>query len=118
MECPVSLHDKNEIEAFLRHNPWLHLYALGDLDEFFWPYTTWYAPKDSHQIKQLALLYTGTSLPVLLGLSEDPGVQALLHSGVLTCCQNDFMLISVRGWWLSLQRTTRYNPTVFTTKWL
>jgi len=80
MECPVSLHDKNEIEAFLRHNPWLHLYALGDLDEFFWPYTTWYALKDSHQIKQLALLYTGTSLPVLLGLSEDPGLQALLHS--------------------------------------
>jgi len=76
----VSLHDKNEIEAFLRCNPWLHLYALGDLDDFFWPYTTWYVLKEGQQIEQLALLYTGTSLPVLLGLSENPGMQALLHS--------------------------------------
>jgi len=39
----VCLHDKSAIEQFLRRNTWLHLYELGDLDEFFWQYTTWYA---------------------------------------------------------------------------
>jgi GNAT superfamily N-acetyltransferase len=68
----MFLHSQQEIEAFLRRNPFLHLYALGDLDDFFWPYTTWYALTDRQQIAQLALLYTGTPLPVLLGLTEEP----------------------------------------------
>ncbi len=81
----VCLHSQQEIEAFLRRNPFLHLYSLGDLDDFFWPYTTWYALKDSQQITQLALLYTGTSLPTLLGLTEEPTdlmyelLQSILH---------------------------------------
>lgn len=68
----VCLHAKDEIETFLRRNTFLHLYTLGDLDDFFWHHTMWYALKDHQQIKQLVLLYTGTSLPVLLGLSESP----------------------------------------------
>src|SRR5438874_8730545 len=77
----MCLHSQQEIEAFLRRNPFLHLYSLGDLDDFFWPYTTWYALKDNQQITQLALLYTGTSLPTLLGLTEEPtdGMHELLH---------------------------------------
>jgi ribosomal protein S18 acetylase RimI-like enzyme len=81
----MSLHSQQEIEAFLRSNPFLHLYCLGDLDDFFWPYTTWYALKDQQQITQLALLYTGTSLPTLLGLTEEPTdqmrelLQSILH---------------------------------------
>lgn len=65
----VCLQNKDEIEAFLRRHPFLHLYALGDLDNFFWQYTTWYALKDQQQIQQLVLLYTGSALPVLLGLT-------------------------------------------------
>ena len=81
----MSLHSQEEIAAFLRKNPFLHLYALGDLDDFFWPYTTCYALKDQQQILQLALLYTGTSLPTLLGLTEEPTdqmrelLQSILH---------------------------------------
>ena len=77
----MCLHSQQEIEAFLRRNPFLHLYSLGDLDDFFWPYTTWYALKDQQQITQLALLYTGTSLPTLLGLTEEPtdGMRELLQ---------------------------------------
>lgn len=67
----VCLHAKDEIEAFLRRHPFLHLYALGDLDDFFWHHTTWYALKEHQQIKQLVLFYTGTSLPVLLGITEE-----------------------------------------------
>lgn len=68
----VCLHAKDQIEAFLYRHPFLHLYSIGDLDDFFWDYTTWYALLDQQQIKQLVLLYTGTSLPVLLGLTEEP----------------------------------------------
>ncbi|MEJ7708630.1 MAG: hypothetical protein WKF84_01940 [Pyrinomonadaceae bacterium] len=32
----VCLHSKVEIERLLRRNLYLHLYALGDLDDFFW----------------------------------------------------------------------------------
>lgn len=68
----VCLHSKVQIEAFLRRYPFLHLYLIGDLDEFFWGYTTWYALLNQRQVEQLVLLYTGTSLPVLLGLTEEP----------------------------------------------
>ena len=66
----VCLHDKGTIEQFLRRNTWLHLYELGDLDDFFWQYTTWYAFKDAEEIQELVLLYTGLELPTLLGITE------------------------------------------------
>lgn len=80
----VCLHAKDEIEAFLRRHTFLHLYSLGDLDDFFWHHTTWYAFKERQQIKQLVLLYSGTSLPVLLGISEEPTdlielLQSIIH---------------------------------------
>ncbi|HAG98892.1 MAG TPA: GNAT family N-acetyltransferase, partial [Ktedonobacter sp.] len=50
----VCLHDKQEIEAFLRGNIYLHLYEIGDLDDFFWQYTTWYAQKEEQSIAQVA----------------------------------------------------------------
>src|SRR5262245_21241919 len=55
----VSLHDKAEIEAFVRQNALLYLFELGDLDDFFWPSTVWYARKAEDTIQQLALLYIG-----------------------------------------------------------
>jgi ribosomal protein S18 acetylase RimI-like enzyme len=68
------LHSRQEIEAFLRRDTFLHLYSIGDLDNFFWQYTTWYALSDPHQaISEIALLYSGASLPVLLAISEEPG---------------------------------------------
>jgi ribosomal protein S18 acetylase RimI-like enzyme len=60
------LHDRDTIERLLSQNMPLHLYELGDLDEFFWPYTTWVVKGD-----QVALLYSGTPTPVLLALSDD-----------------------------------------------
>ena len=78
----VCLHAKAEIEAFLRRNIYLHLYEIGDLDDFFWPYTIWYALKDRDRISQIVLLYTGASPPVLLGFTEESIDQmaALLRS--------------------------------------
>ncbi|MBN1484350.1 MAG: GNAT family N-acetyltransferase [Chloroflexia bacterium] len=77
----VCLHDKGEIEAFLRRNPRLHVYALGDLDDFFWPYTTWYA-RQGRDIRALVLVYNSPALPVLLALDDPPlaELEALLRA--------------------------------------
>ncbi len=67
----MILHDKNEIEAFLRQNVFLQIYSIGDLDDFFWNYTTWYALKQNGTIKAIILFYTGPSTPPLLALTDD-----------------------------------------------
>ena len=79
----VCLQDKEEIRAFFSQNIPLHLYEIGDLDEFFWPYTTWYALKDADGLKAVVLLYTETSLPVLLALTEEPAFTRKLLQSII-----------------------------------
>ncbi len=67
----IRLQDKEEIRDFFSQNIPLHLYEIGDLDEFFWPHTAWHALKDADGLKAVVLLYTETSLPVLLALAEE-----------------------------------------------
>jgi ribosomal protein S18 acetylase RimI-like enzyme len=67
----LRLHDKNEIESFLRKDVYLHIYSIGDLDDFFWPYTTWYGTRSNGEINSVALLYVGLPPPTLLALSDD-----------------------------------------------
>ena len=43
MRRAASLRDRTRIERFLRGDSSLHVFAIGDLDDFHWPYTTWYA---------------------------------------------------------------------------
>ena len=38
----VELSDRDLIAAFLRRNAPAHVYELGDLDDFDWPYTRWF----------------------------------------------------------------------------
>ncbi len=77
----LILHDKNEIEAFLQKDVFLHIYSLGDLDDFFWPYTIWYAAKQNGEIKAVVLLYIAQQLPVMLALTDElEPMQALLGS--------------------------------------
>lgn len=79
---PICLHNRAEIEAYLRQVAPLHLYELGDLDDFFWPYTTWYAHRCNGHIQQAALVYSGVTPPVLLALTPSPvdEMAALLRS--------------------------------------
>jgi GNAT superfamily N-acetyltransferase len=79
----VSLHNKDIIEQFLRRNAPIHLYELGDLDDFFWPYTTWYSLEEEGQIEQITLLYSGQILPVLLAISDDVGAMRRLLEALL-----------------------------------
>ena len=75
---PVFLHDKNVIERYLRRDPALHIYELGDLDDFFWPYTCWFAAFEEDQVASLFLLYAGMELPVVLVEAENQQDRARL----------------------------------------
>ncbi len=68
----VALHNKADIEGFARENPLLHLYEIGDLDDFFWPHTVWYGWREAGEIRQLALVYGALSVPVLLAHADPP----------------------------------------------
>ena len=68
----ISLHDRGRIEPVLRRNAFLHIYALGDLDEFFWPFTTWHALEESGEIRAILLVYTAFETPTLMALGDAP----------------------------------------------
>ena len=82
MAQAICLHDRDTIAAWLRRDPLLHLYAIGDLDDFFWPYTNWYGLAVGEDIRQVILCYTGAPLLILHALtSEEPvEMRALLRS--------------------------------------
>jgi ribosomal protein S18 acetylase RimI-like enzyme len=74
--------DKGEIYRFLSGAPYLQLYTIGDLDDFFWPDTIWYAIYNNGEMQSVALLYTGmTPSTLLLFYEKDPYYsQSLLKS--------------------------------------
>jgi len=67
----VRLQEKAVINQYLQKNKPLHIYSIGDLDDFFWEYTTWYGWADNDEISAIILLYKGLTVPTLLALSED-----------------------------------------------
>jgi len=74
----MQLYDKHLIESALRRNTQLHLYELGDLDDFFWDHTTWYG---DDPLREIALIYNGANPPVLLALTDDPArMRTLLNA--------------------------------------
>jgi len=66
----ICLHDKTVIAKFFQQNPASHIYSLGDLDDFFWPYTTWYASMHADEPQAIVLVYSGQPLPIILALSD------------------------------------------------
>ncbi|MDF1662445.1 MAG: GNAT family N-acetyltransferase [Planctomycetota bacterium] len=77
----ICIHDKEIIEQTLRGNPALHVYSLGDLDDFFWPKTQWYGWREDGVIQAIALLYLGQDLPAFLAFTEslEPMTALLEH---------------------------------------
>lgn len=71
-----QLHTRDEIRAFLEQDPYLHIYELGDLDDFLWPMTAWYGSGDS--LDAVVLVYHGMGLPTVVALSADPEPAAAL----------------------------------------
>jgi len=71
-----------EIAAFLRSDPELHVYSLGDLDDFFWPYTTWYGWEEDEELKDVLLVYWGRETPTVVGISQQPPMMRKLLAEV------------------------------------
>jgi ribosomal protein S18 acetylase RimI-like enzyme len=80
----LPLRDRDAIEARLRRDPALHLYELGDLDDFFWPATTWYGTAgdgdgdvSEREVGAIALLYAASALPVLVAMARPADLHRL-----------------------------------------
>ena len=86
----INLHDKTVLEGFFRNNPELHIYSIGDLDDFFWPYTTWFAKRSDTGLEAVALLYTGQPLPTLLALTDHSGEMSDLLESIAHILPHQF----------------------------
>jgi RimJ/RimL family protein N-acetyltransferase len=106
----IFLHEKTEIEQIFRDNVFLHIYSIGDLDDFFWPYTTWYATKNDTGIKATALLYIGQSLPTLLALSENIEDMRYLLKSILLLLPQYFYAHLSPGVETVLSKTHHLDP--------
>lgn len=67
----IYVHDKVSIETFLRRDSILHMFGLGDLDDFYWPYTSWYALAENNEIQQLILTYIDAPNLVMMALTDE-----------------------------------------------
>src|SRR4051794_28119967 len=68
----VELRDRDAIAAVLRGNAPAHVYELGDLDDFDWPYTRWLGGGGGDRLERVALLYPQRGVPVLIAIAEEP----------------------------------------------
>jgi ribosomal protein S18 acetylase RimI-like enzyme len=73
-----TIRDRVGIHAFLQRNADLHIYSLGDLDDFFWPYTTWYGWQEDGAIEEIALVYAGQAMPTVVAISQRPAAMRRL----------------------------------------
>lgn len=62
--------DRSELETYLVNQAQVNFYHLGDLDDTYWPNTTWYAIKASGEIKAVILFYQGMEPPILLAIDN------------------------------------------------
>ncbi|MFZ1322086.1 MAG: GNAT family N-acetyltransferase [Ignavibacteria bacterium] len=69
-----KISNKKIIENFYRKNTCLNIYPIGDLDDFFFMKTEWFAlsekKNDKEEIIEMAFVYRGTDLPVLIAVCE------------------------------------------------
>lgn len=77
MSGTTVLIDRDAIEEYLRRDTPLNIYLIGDLDDFFWPLTTWFAWMAGTGIEALALLYRPSGLPTLIVLINGDTAPAL-----------------------------------------
>ncbi len=66
-----EISERRKIQNFLQGDPFLHIYEIGDLDDFFWPLTRWFGWEADGELQALFLLYSGDpSCPTLLAFEE------------------------------------------------
>lgn len=76
----VRLTDRAIIRAYLNRDRRLTTYALGDLDDAFWPDSEFYGACRDGQIVSLLLIYRGLEPSVLSAFGEPEGVRAIFEA--------------------------------------
>ncbi len=71
----VEQRDRTRLAAFLDRDPSLHAYALGDLDDFFWPHTRWFGLEEAGELAQVALIYAEHEPPTVIAMARQPESQ-------------------------------------------
>jgi ribosomal protein S18 acetylase RimI-like enzyme len=66
----IQITNRSLLADYFHQDIYLHLYSLGDLDDFYWPNTHYYGIKTNSAIDKVVLLYQGEGLPVFLALSS------------------------------------------------
>ncbi|HML23893.1 MAG TPA: GNAT family N-acetyltransferase [Aggregatilinea sp.] len=79
----VKLSDRDAIRAFLAQDRALTAYALGDLDDAFWPQSTFYAAYHDGEIASIVLVYEGLDPAVLTAFGDPEGVRAIFDACAL-----------------------------------
>ncbi|MBN2303861.1 MAG: GNAT family N-acetyltransferase [Anaerolineae bacterium] len=80
------LTDKAAIRAYLNRDRIVTAYALGDLDDAFWPQSEFYGARragesgESGDLVALLLVYRGFDPPVFTAFGEPDGVRAILDA--------------------------------------
>jgi ribosomal protein S18 acetylase RimI-like enzyme len=110
MTALQPLTDKRRIEALLRRNPELHVYGLGDLDDFFWPYTTWYGREADGALTDIVLVYTARALPTVVGIADRPETLRELLRAVTPLLPRRFYAHLSPGVEQVFERTHRLEP--------
>lgn len=65
------IRDRQTLHKFFKQNPYLYLYCIGDLEEYFWPNTKWFGWREKRTLKAVLLIYTGLQATVVLALADD-----------------------------------------------
>lgn len=78
-----QLDERHTIRDFLNQDRPLTAYALGDLDDAFWPDSAFFAACDGGRLAALVLLYRGLVPPVLTAFGDPDGVRAVFEQQAL-----------------------------------
>lgn len=106
----TKLRNKKIIETHFRKNTDLNLYQIGDLDDFFWDYTDWYALSEGDKLNQIILIYTGTELPVMIALCDnEPDEMKLLLDKIKSDLPKKFYSHLSEGLAEVLEKTYSYT---------
>lgn len=74
------MRDPAPIRAFLRRDPPLSAYALGDLDPALWPESAFWGAWRDGELATVTLLFHGLTPPVLTAFGEAGGFRAALET--------------------------------------
>jgi len=89
----VRIDDRDRIEAYLRLHADTHVYSLGDLEDEFWPHTTWYGALDGADIRAICPVFTLYDPPIVIAVSEpDNSVMPHLLGSIADQLPDSFMV--------------------------